>query len=167
MMDWTDTYYRHMARLMTKHTWLYTEMVVDKTLIHNPDTLDRWLEFSSVQHPVVLQLGGSEPRDLEAAAALARPFGYNEINLNCGCPRCVRTKRGRFSVRMQRIGYRGPCQPAPSREGRLNYHSWWSGGETSHKQEPKFSCLRRARTSLPFELSVCLASHSERTRNPL
>eukprot|EP00240_Pyramimonas_obovata_P011161 CAMPEP_0118948894 /NCGR_PEP_ID=MMETSP1169-20130426/48645_1 /TAXON_ID=36882 /ORGANISM="Pyramimonas obovata, Strain CCMP722" /LENGTH=141 /DNA_ID=CAMNT_0006895417 /DNA_START=200 /DNA_END=621 /DNA_ORIENTATION=+ len=61
MMDWTDTHYRHLARLLSRHTWLYTEMVVDKTLIHNPDNLERWLEFSAHQNPVVLQLGGSDP----------------------------------------------------------------------------------------------------------
>ena len=59
------------------------------------DKLNRWLEFSTAQHPVVLQLGGSEPRDLEAAAALARPFGYDEINLNCGCPRCASGRKSR------------------------------------------------------------------------
>ena len=59
------------------------------------DKLNRWLEFSTAQHPVVLQLSGSEPRDLEAAAALARPFGYDEINHNCGCPRCASGRKSR------------------------------------------------------------------------
>eukprot|EP00241_Pyramimonas_parkeae_P022581 CAMPEP_0114318876 /NCGR_PEP_ID=MMETSP0059-20121206/24920_1 /TAXON_ID=36894 /ORGANISM="Pyramimonas parkeae, Strain CCMP726" /LENGTH=201 /DNA_ID=CAMNT_0001445803 /DNA_START=94 /DNA_END=696 /DNA_ORIENTATION=+ len=87
MMDWTDVYYRQLARLLTKHTWLYTEMVVDKTIIHNADRLDRWLEHPSPHSPTVLQLGGSNPRDLEQAARLARRFAFEEINLNCGCPR--------------------------------------------------------------------------------
>eukprot|EP00959_Pyramimonas_sp_CCMP1952_P473225 9501375-Pyramimonas_sp.AAC.4 len=85
-MDWTDTHYRHLARLLSRNTWLYTEMVVDKTLIHNPDNLERWLEYSTGQNPVVLQLGGSDPETLSAAARIARPFNYDEINLNCGCP---------------------------------------------------------------------------------
>ncbi|KAK3257639.1 hypothetical protein CYMTET_33285 [Cymbomonas tetramitiformis] len=86
MMEWTDPHYRHLARLLTHHTWLYTEMVVDKTLLYNPDSLEKWLEFSPIQHPVVLQLGGSDPESLGAAARLTRPFQYDEINLNCGCP---------------------------------------------------------------------------------
>jgi tRNA-dihydrouridine synthase A len=86
MMDWTDLHYRYLARLMSRHTWLYTEMVVDSTLIHNPDH-DRFLWFPPEQHPIVCQLGGSDPEKLGKAAAIVAKFGYDEINLNCGCPR--------------------------------------------------------------------------------
>ena len=90
MMEWTDVYYRNLARLMTKRTWLYTEMIVDKTLIYKDKeghSLDNFLYFPEAQHPVVLQLGGNGPSDLGAAVKLANAYGYDEINLNCGCPR--------------------------------------------------------------------------------
>lgn len=75
-----------MARLLSRKTTLYTEMVVDKTVTHNPDNLDRWLKLPAGQGPVVLQLGGNDPALLAEAARLAAPYGYDEINLNCGCP---------------------------------------------------------------------------------
>ena len=79
-------HYRQLARLMSRHTWLYTEMVVDSTLIHNPDR-DRYLLFPPEQHPIVCQLGGSDPAKLAAAAKIVAEYNYDEINLNCGCPR--------------------------------------------------------------------------------
>ncbi|KAL3135811.1 hypothetical protein ABBQ32_007373 [Trebouxia sp. C0010 RCD-2024] len=85
MMDWTDLHFRQLCRLLSKHTWLYTEMVVDQTLLHNPNT-DRFLWFPSEQHPIVCQLGGSNPQTLAAAAKVVARYGYDEINLNCGCP---------------------------------------------------------------------------------
>ncbi|CAL8471488.1 g11030 [Coccomyxa elongata] len=85
MMDWTDVHYRQMARLISKHTWLYTEMVVDQTIIHNPNT-DRFLWFPPEQRPIVCQLGGSDPAKLAEAAKIVARYGYDEINLNCGCP---------------------------------------------------------------------------------
>ncbi|KAK9818858.1 hypothetical protein WJX74_002305 [Apatococcus lobatus] len=85
MMDWTDVHYRQLARLMSRHTWLYTEMVVDSTLIHNPNT-DKFLWFPPEQHPIVCQLGGSNPTQLAKAALMVARYGYDEINLNCGCP---------------------------------------------------------------------------------
>ena len=85
MMDWTDVHFRALARLISKKSWLYTEMVVDTTLLHNPD-VGRFLEFPESQRPIVCQLGGSDPGKLAAAAAVAARFGYDEINLNCGCP---------------------------------------------------------------------------------
>ncbi|KAL6781646.1 hypothetical protein ACKKBF_B08885 [Auxenochlorella protothecoides x Auxenochlorella symbiontica] len=85
MMDWTDLHYRQLARMISRHTWLYTEMVVDKTLIHNPDH-DRFLWFPPEQHPIVCQLGGSDPDELAAAARIVAGYGYDEINLNVGCP---------------------------------------------------------------------------------
>jgi tRNA-dihydrouridine synthase A len=87
MMDWTDVHYRQLARLMSRHTWLYTEMVVDSTLIHNPE-IDRFLWFPPEQRPIVCQLGGSNPAHLARAAEMVGRYGYDEINLNCGCPRC-------------------------------------------------------------------------------
>ncbi|KAK9861204.1 hypothetical protein WJX84_007819 [Apatococcus fuscideae] len=85
MMDWTDVHYRQLARLMSKHTWLYTEMVVDSTIIHNPNT-DKFLWFPQEQHPIACQLGGSNPELLAKAARMVAQYGYDEINLNCGCP---------------------------------------------------------------------------------
>lgn len=72
-----------MARLISRHTWLYTEMVVDKTLLHNPNH-DKFLWFPPEQHPVVCQLGGSNPAELAAACTIVARYGYDEINLNCG-----------------------------------------------------------------------------------
>ncbi|KAL4452462.1 hypothetical protein ABPG75_008124 [Micractinium tetrahymenae] len=85
MMDWTDLYYRQLARLISRHTWLYTEMVVDQTLLHTP-FLDKFLWFPREQRPIVCQLGGSNPELLARAAGIVERYGYDEINLNCGCP---------------------------------------------------------------------------------
>ena len=82
-MDWTDVYYRQLARLMSRHTWLYTEMVVDQTILHSPHT-DKFLWFPREQRPIVCQLGGSDPALLARAAAIVEQYGYDEINLNCG-----------------------------------------------------------------------------------
>jgi tRNA-dihydrouridine synthase A len=84
-MDWTDVHYRQMARMMSNKVWLWTEMVVDKTIIHS-NNLDMHLWFPPEQHPIVLQVGGSDPETLRAAAAKIVPYGYDEVNLNCGCP---------------------------------------------------------------------------------
>eukprot|EP00897_Mesotaenium_endlicherianum_P010611 jgi/Mesen1/9579/ME000653S08917 len=86
MMDYTDNHYRYLARLLSHHTWLYTEMVVDNTLVHQQPHLDRFLDFPVCQQPLVLQLGGSNVAMLAEATRLADAYGYNEINLNCGCP---------------------------------------------------------------------------------
>eukprot|EP00899_Mesostigma_viride_P007160 jgi/Mesvir1/16445/Mv17247-RA.1 len=86
MMEWTDNHFRFLARLLTHRAHLYTEMVVDNTLRHNRDDLARFLEFPLGQHPLVLQLGGSNPEHLADAARMAATFGYDELNLNCGCP---------------------------------------------------------------------------------
>ncbi len=85
MMDYTDVHYRQLARLMSRNTWLYTEMVVDKTLIFNPNH-DKFLWFPPEQHPISCQLGGSDPESLAQAAKVVASYGYDEINLNCGCP---------------------------------------------------------------------------------
>ncbi len=84
MMDWTDRHCRYFHRLMTEHTLLYTEMVTAPAVIHGDR--DRLLGFDATEHPVALQLGGSNPGQLAQAAQIAEDFGYDEINLNCGCP---------------------------------------------------------------------------------
>lgn len=85
MMDWTDVHYRQLARIISKHTWLWTEMVVDNTVIHT-DRPDMHLWFPPEQRPIVCQMGGSEPELLRKAAKKVAEYGYDEINLNCGCP---------------------------------------------------------------------------------
>lgn len=100
MMEYTDNHFRHLARLLSRHTWLYTEMVVDNTLIHQQPHLEKWLEFPICQHPVVLQLGGSDPKALGEAVRLAEAYGYDEINLNCGCPSSAVAGHGCFGARL-------------------------------------------------------------------
>lgn len=84
MMDWTDRHCRMFHRQMTRRAMLYTEMVTAPAVIHGPR--DRLLGFSQAEHPVALQLGGSDPAELARAVRLAVPYGYDEVNLNCGCP---------------------------------------------------------------------------------
>jgi tRNA-dihydrouridine synthase A len=95
MMDWTDRHCRYFHRAITKHTWLYTEMVTTGALIYGD--VPRHLDFSEEEHPVALQLGGSEPADLAKAARLGEQWGYDEINLNCGCP-SERVQKGAFGA---------------------------------------------------------------------
>ena len=95
MMDWTDPHCRFFHRLITRRTLLYTEMVTTGALIHGD--VPRHLRFNAEEHPVALQLGGSEPADLAHAARLGAQWGYNEINLNCGCP-SERVQRGAFGA---------------------------------------------------------------------
>ena len=84
MMDWTTRHYRYFARLLSRHTLLYTEMVTTGALIHGD--AQRFLAFDPGEHPVALQLGGSEPAELAFCARLAQGAGYDEVNLNVGCP---------------------------------------------------------------------------------
>ncbi len=84
MMDWTDRHCRHFHRLMTKHAMLYTEMVTAPAVLHGPR--ERLLGYSPSEHPIALQLGGSDPAELAQAVRMAAPYGYDEINLNVGCP---------------------------------------------------------------------------------
>ena len=84
MMDWTDRHCRFFHRLLTQRTLLYTEMVNTGAVIHGD--AHRHLRFNEEEHPVALQLGGSEPDDLAHAARIGAQWGYDEINLNCGCP---------------------------------------------------------------------------------
>jgi tRNA-dihydrouridine synthase A len=95
MMDWTDRHCRHFHRLLAPHAWLYTEMVTTGALIHGD--IPRHLRFGEAEHPVALQLGGSEPTDLARCAQLAEEWGYDEVNLNCGCP-SERVQRGAFGA---------------------------------------------------------------------
>jgi tRNA-dihydrouridine synthase A len=95
MMDWTDRHCRVFHRLMTHRARLYTEMLTTGAVIHGDRA--RLLGFDASEHPVALQLGGSDPRDLATAAKIGEDFGYDEINLNVGCP-SDRVKDGRFGA---------------------------------------------------------------------
>jgi tRNA-dihydrouridine synthase A len=95
MMDWTDRHCRYFHRQLTKHTRLYTEMVTTGALIHGDQP--RHLDFNAEEHPVALQLGGSDAADLAVCAKLGERWGYDEINLNCGCP-SERVQRGSFGA---------------------------------------------------------------------
>jgi tRNA-dihydrouridine synthase A len=95
MMDWTDRHCRYFHRLITQRTRLYTEMVTTGALLHGD--VPRHLVFNGEEHPLALQLGGSEPDDLAHCAKLAQQWGYDEVNLNCGCP-SPRVQRGAFGA---------------------------------------------------------------------
>ena len=95
MMDWTDSHCRVFHRLLSPHARLYTEMVHAQAVIHGDR--DRLLGFSEVEHPVAVQLGGSEPALLAQAAHIAQEWGYDEVNLNVGCP-SDRVQAGRFGA---------------------------------------------------------------------
>jgi tRNA-dihydrouridine synthase A len=95
MMDWTDRHCRVFHRLMTRRARLYTEMLTTGAILHGDRR--RLLGFDASEHPVALQLGGSDPRDLAAAAKIGEDVGYDEVNLNVGCP-SDRVKDGRFGA---------------------------------------------------------------------
>jgi tRNA-dihydrouridine synthase A len=95
MMDWTDRHCRYLHRLLTKRALLFTEMVTSAAIVHGPR--ERLLGFDAVEHPVAVQLGGSDPRELAEATRIAAEFGYDEINLNVGCP-SDRVQSGRFGA---------------------------------------------------------------------
>jgi tRNA-dihydrouridine synthase A len=95
MMDWTDRHCRVFHRLMTRRARLYTEMLTTGAIIHGDR--ERLLGFDESEHPLALQLGGSDPRDLATSAKIGEDFGYDEINLNVGCP-SDRVKDGRFGA---------------------------------------------------------------------
>ena len=95
MMDWTDRHCRWFHRQITRRTRLYTEMVTSGALLHGD--VPRHLDFDAAEHPLALQLGGSEPEDLARCARLAARWGYDEVNLNCGCP-SERVQRGAFGA---------------------------------------------------------------------
>ncbi len=95
MMDWTDRHCRVFHRALSRHARLYTEMVTTGALLHGD--VARHLDFDAVEHPLALQLGGSERDDLARCARLGERWGYDEINLNCGCP-SERVQRGAFGA---------------------------------------------------------------------
>lgn len=95
MMDWTDRHCRFFHRLLTRHALLYTEMVTAEAVIHGKR--ERLLGFSAEEHPVALQLGGADPSRLAEAASIGADYGYDEINLNVGCP-SDRVQSGRFGA---------------------------------------------------------------------
>ncbi|XP_002277955.1 uncharacterized protein LOC100248175 isoform X1 [Vitis vinifera] len=100
MMDWTNNHYRTLARLISKHAWLYTEMIAAETIVYQEKNLDRFLEFSPDQHPIVLQIGGNNLDNIAKATELANSYCYDEINLNCGCPSPKVAGHGCFGVRL-------------------------------------------------------------------
>ena len=95
MMDWTDRHCRVFHRLLSQHALLYTEMVTTGALLHGD--VPRHLDYSDCEHPVALQLGGSEPADMAKSARLGQQWGYDEINMNVGCP-SDRVQRGTFGA---------------------------------------------------------------------
>ncbi|WP_083498977.1 tRNA dihydrouridine(20/20a) synthase DusA [Shimia marina] len=99
MMDWTDRHCRFLHRLLSKETLLYTEMVTAPALVRGGAV--HLLEFSDEEHPVAVQLGGSDPAELAKAAVLSEAHGYDEINLNCGCP-SDRVQSGTFGAILMR-----------------------------------------------------------------
>jgi tRNA-dihydrouridine synthase A len=99
MMDWTDRHCRAFHRTLTRRARLYSEMVTADAVIHGPRA--RLLGFEPAEHPVALQLGGAEPGKLAEAARIGADFGYDEINLNCGCP-SDRVQSGRFGACLMR-----------------------------------------------------------------
>ena len=99
MMDWTDRHCRFFHRILTRRARLYTEMVTTGALIHGPRA--RLLAFNPVEHPLALQLGGSEPDDLATCARMAEDAGYDEVNLNIGCP-SERVQKGAFGACLMR-----------------------------------------------------------------
>jgi tRNA-dihydrouridine synthase A len=95
MMDWTDRHCRYFHRLLTKNTLLYTEMINAGAVVHGD--VPRHLRYNAEEHPLALQLGGSEPEKLAIAARVAEEWGYDEVNINCGCP-SERVQKGAFGA---------------------------------------------------------------------
>jgi tRNA-dihydrouridine synthase A len=95
MMDWTDRHCRFFHRLIAPQALLYTEMVTTGAIIHGDQA--RHLDYSEEEHPIALQLGGSDPQDLATSMRLADKWGYDEVNINCGCP-SERVQRGAFGA---------------------------------------------------------------------
>jgi len=95
MLDWTDTHFRYFIRLLAPHCFLYTEMVTTGALLRGDP--HRFLSYHPQEHPIALQLGGCDPKALSYCASMARRYGYDEVNLNVGCP-SDRVQRGRFGA---------------------------------------------------------------------
>jgi tRNA-dihydrouridine synthase A len=110
MMDWTDRFCRSLHRILSRRARLYTEMVTTGAVIHGPR--ERLLGFDEAEHPIAVQLGGSDPKELAQAARICADFGYDEVNLNVGCP-SDRVQNGRFGAcLMQEPGLVGDCVAA-------------------------------------------------------
>jgi tRNA-dihydrouridine synthase A len=95
MLEWTDRHCRFFLRLISRHTLLYSEMVTTGALLHGDR--QRHLGFDPAEHPLALQLGGSDPAELARCAAIGAAWGYDEVNLNVGCP-SDRVQSGRFGA---------------------------------------------------------------------
>ena len=95
MLDWTDRLFRYFLRLITRRTLLYTEMLTTGAVLHGDR--DRLLRFDPAEHPLALQIGGSEPADMAICAQIAENWGYDEVNINLGCP-SDRVQSGRFGA---------------------------------------------------------------------
>lgn len=95
MLDWTDRHCRYFHRLLSRHALLYTEMVTTGAILNG--AADRHLQFNGEEHPLALQLGGSDPADLARSAKIAEQYGYDEVNLNVGCP-SDKVQNGRFGA---------------------------------------------------------------------
>ncbi|MDD5579702.1 MAG: tRNA dihydrouridine(20/20a) synthase DusA [Methylobacter sp.] len=95
MLDWTDSHCRYFHRLISQHAFLYTEMVTTGALIHGDK--HRFLQLNPLENPVAFQLGGSHPQDLAVCARMIEDYGYDEVNLNVGCP-SDRVQNGRFGA---------------------------------------------------------------------
>lgn len=107
MLEWTDRHYRYLARQISRHAWLYTEMIHAGAIIHG--STERFLRKDDCENPIAIQLGGSNPADLAKASARAAAHGYNEINLNCGCP-SPRVQKGAFGAcLMNEVGLVADC----------------------------------------------------------
>jgi tRNA-dihydrouridine synthase A len=107
MMDWTDRHCRVFHRQMTRRAMLYSEMITAPAIVHGPKP--RLLDYAPQEHPVALQLGGSDPAELGAAVRQSRAWGYDEINLNCGCP-SDRVQSGCFgAILMERPALVADC----------------------------------------------------------
>ena len=101
MMDRTDRHYRYFMRQLAKQPLLYTEMVVTKAILMGDR--HRLLDFSDIEHPISLQLGGDNPRELAECARIAADWGYDEVNLNVGCP-SDRVQSGNFGACLMATG---------------------------------------------------------------
>ena len=98
MVDVSDKFFRYLMRRLSKKAFLYTEMINENAVLHSPDKLKgRLLDFTPCQHPVVFQLGGNDPFKMGQAAKIIQDWGYDEVNINCGCP-SPKTSAGYFGA---------------------------------------------------------------------
>ena len=101
MVDVTDSCYRYFMRMLTKHSFLYTEMITYGAILYSEEAIQRQLlDFTENQHPIVFQIGGNDPEKVAEAAKLVEKWGYDEINLNCGCPSNRCANQGCFGARL-------------------------------------------------------------------